>query len=282
MTTFSNEDSGDDPRKPQPGLRTALSVAGLDPSGGAGIVADVRTFDALGVYPMAVAATLTFQSTLGVKGRFDVPVGVVRGQLEELFADGIPNAIKTGALGSAAVVKAVGAFFEKEYSGPLVVDPVVVGGSGGCLLDEDGMDAIARHLLPRSSLVTPNALEAESLCGFAVSDVKDAWAAAMRLVAMGARSALITGLKIVEKGEALAADVFYDGEDIDVCVSNWIEGLKVHGTGCLLSAAITAHLAKGMALKDAVTEARSFTMAGIQRAVSPGKGVSCANPSINA
>jgi hydroxymethylpyrimidine/phosphomethylpyrimidine kinase len=227
---------------------------------------------------MAAATTITFQNTQELTGRFDLPASAVRSQLEAIFADRVPNAVKTGALGTADTVRAVGLFLTGEFLGPLVIDPLTAAGSGGSLLDEGGIEAILEYLLPGAAMVTPNVEEAEKLVGFEVFDIKDAEAAALRLVAMGARSALVTGSKVVKDGVELAADVFCDGEEIDVLTSPWVEGLRVHGTGCLLSAAVTACLARGMALSEAVGTALSHTAAGIEGAVLPGRGVPCANP----
>ncbi len=257
---------------PRKGLRTALCIAGLDPSGGAGILADLKAFEALGVFGMAVAATLTYQSTLGVAGRFDVPGKVVLRQLEELFADRVPNAVKTGALGGADTVRETGLFLEKKYEGPLVVDPVFTGSSGGALADEGAAEAVVRHLLPRAAVITPNAGEASLLGGFDVSDVKDAEAAALRLVALGARAALVTGIRTNEGAGPRAVDVFCDGEEIDIYSCPWIEGLNVHGTGCVLSAAVAACLARGMTLKDAIVVGRDATRAAASNSLATGRG----------
>lgn len=259
--------------------RVALTVAGLDPSGGAGLIADLRTFDSLGVYGMAVVSTLTVQSTKGVSGRHDVPADVVGAQFEELFADRRPNAMKTGALGSRDTIVELAYLLEKhEYPGPLVVDPVLSSGDGKPLLDEGGVEAVRSALLPHATLVTPNNDEVSLLCGFQVFDVKDMEAAALRLVAMGARAALVTGGKQVGGGVQSVADVFCDGQAIEVFTSPWIKGERVHGTGCVLSAAITAGLARGMDLRSAVREGRRIVHASMEAAIMPGHGAIVANP----
>lgn len=279
MTTFFDDEKAvEEMGLPQRGLRAALAIGGLDPSGGAGLVADARTFTALGVHPMAVAATITYQSTLGVEGRFDLPAEAVVRQLEALFDDRVPNAVKTGALGTAAAVEAVASFIRGEYSGPLVVDPVAFAGEGGELLDAEGTEALIARLLPLATMVTPNAAEASRLSGFEVRDVKDAEAAALRLISMGARSALVTGLEVSEEGQAVAADVFCDGDEMEVFTAPWVAGLRVHGTGCVLSAALAALLAEGSGLADAVRRAREFTAAAIRGAAFPGRGSGCADP----
>lgn len=278
MTTFFEEEPRPVMRVPQAGLRTALSIAGLDPSGGAGVIADVRTFDALGVYGMAAVATVTFQNTIGMAGRYDMPAEAVRRQVEEIFRDRLPNAIKTGALGSAAAVKLLARMLHEEYPGPVVVDPIVLSGSGARLLDDEGAKALVEDLIPGSALVTPNVSEVEFLSGFEVFDIKDVEAAALRLIALGARSALVTGKKVEEDGELMSADVFCDGEQIKTYTSPWIQGIEIHGSGCLLSSAITACLAKGMTLKDSVEQGRALVRSAMEVPVFPGRGASCADP----
>jgi len=277
MTTFFEQEPKTEIRIPQQGLRTALSIAGLDPSGGAGLIADVGTFAALDVHGMAVVTTLTYQNTLGLTGRYDVPGGVVLRQLEELWADRVPNAVKTGALGGADAVREVGLFLDSEYMGPVVVDPVTAAGSGGRLLEEDALQGLVAYVIPRAAVVTPNVDEAALLSGFEVCDIKDAEAAALRLVSMGARAALVTGMKIEENGVPMAADVLCDGEEIDIYSHPWVEGLRVHGTGCVLSASIAACLAKGMTLKEAVIRGREATRAAFEGAVATGLGTASAN-----
>lgn len=279
MTTFFEPEPRAAVHAPRRGFRTALTIAGLDPSGGAGIVADVRTFTALGVWPLAVAATLTYQSTRGMTGRYDVPKEVVLRQLEELFADRNPNAVKTGALGGGGAAKEAGLFLDAvDYRGVLVVDPVLSATSGGALIEEEALEALARYLLPRATIVTPNASEAAEISGFEVEDLQDAEAAALRITSMGPRAAFITGVKVVSGGSAAAADVFCDREEIEVFRSPWREGLRVHGTGCVLSAALAACLAGGMALKEAARFSHRFTGAAIAGALATGTGPPSALP----
>ncbi len=259
--------------------KTALSIAGLDPSGGAGIIADLRTFDAHGIYGMAVATTLTVQSTRGMDGRFDVGPGVVERQVEAVFEDRRPAAVKIGAVGGVGMVTAVcRALRNAEYSGPVVVDPVLASSGGDPLLDPDALEAFMEFLVPRASVLTPNCAEVSVLCGFDVFEVDDLEAAALRLTSMGAEAVLVTGWKLVEKRRSFAADVFCEGRDIEVMKSPWIEGADVHGTGCVLSAAIAAGLAAGVELRASVVEARQFVRSAIQSAVIPGSGAAVANP----
>ena len=257
----------------------ALAVAGLDPSGGAGIIADVRTFDALGVYGEAVATTLTVQSTRGMSGRHDVSTEVIREQLESLFEDRRPDAVKVGALGNTAIICELARFLrEVEYRGPLVVDPVLASSSGVALLDDDGLAALKGQLLPRASIITPNVREVSLLCGFEVFEEKDVETAALRLVSMGARAALVTGCVTVEKRRKHAADVLCDEGGIRLFTSPWIEGEGAHGTGCVLSSAIAAEMALGRGTEAAVSAARKFVRGAIEAAVEPGTGAAVANP----
>ena len=256
----------------------ALSVAGLDPCGGAGIIADMRTFDACGVYPMAVAATVTYQSTRGLEGRFDLPPEALRRQLEAVFSDVMPDAVKTGALGSAAAVDEIAAIMRNRRLGPLVVDPVVQSGGGEPLMDEGGVEVLTERLLPLAALVTPNTHEVSLLCGFEVFDVEDMKAAALRLVEMGVGAVLITGMKVGEGTGSEAADMFFNGSGFEVFTRPWIEDVNIHGTGCVLSAAITASLAKGDDMKSAVTAGLELVAVAMKNAVRPGTGAPCANP----
>jgi len=256
----------------------ALSVAGLDPCGGAGIIADMRTFDACGVYPMGVVATITYQNTIGLEGRFDLSPVVVRRQLEAVLSDVVPDAMKTGALGSAAAVDEVAAVVRNKRPGPLVVDPVLASGGGQPLMGAGGVEALKKHLLPLAAIVTPNTGEVSLLCGFEVFDIEDMEAAALRLVEMGVGAVLITGMKVGEGGGSEAADVFFDGGDSKVFTRPWIQGADVHGTGCVLSAAITASLAKGDDLKSAVAAGRELVARATVDPVRPGTGAACANP----
>lgn len=256
----------------------ALSVAGLDPCGGAGMIADLRTFDACGVYGMGVAATVTYQSTMGLEGRFDLSPEVVRRQLEAVLSDVMPDAVKTGALGSAGAVGEIAAIIRHKRLSPLVVDPVVESGGGEPLMGEGGLEALTDRLLPLAALVTPNTHEVSLLCGFEVFDIEDMKAAALRLVEMGAGAVLITGMKAGERRGAEAADLLFDGSGFEVFTRPWMEGVDVHGTGCVLSAAITASLAKGKDVKSAVTAGWELVARAMENVVRPGSGASCANP----
>jgi len=258
--------------------RVALTIAGLDPSGGAGIIADVRTFDAVGAYPMAVACSLTYQSTKGLMGRHDLPPEIVIRQLETLLQDRKPDALKTGVLGRADTITEVARLYRKHSLARLVVDPIAASGDGKQLLEDKGFEALIEHLLPLATIVVPNLEETSRICGFKVFDVNDVKAAALFIKKMGAKAVLITGARVEERGRPMAADVFFDGHSHKVVTSPWMDGERVHGTGCVLSAAITASLALGKDLESAVARGRNIVRIAMERAVSPGTGVPCADP----
>lgn len=259
-------------------VRAALSIAGLDPSGGAGLIADVRTFDHLGVHPMGVASSITFQSTRGVTGRYDLPPGEVRAQLDTLYEDRRPDAVKTGMLGSAAVMQEVAGFVKEREARMLVVDPVIESGDGAPLLGKGGLSKMVELLLPLAALVTPNVKEASAICGFDVFEVSDIEAAALWIVKAGAGAVLVTGARREDEGGAIATDVYFDGRKFRVMDSPWIEGERIHGTGCVLSAAVTAFLASGVQLPTAVERAREVVRSAILGAVRVGSGTACADP----
>lgn len=243
------------------------------------MIADVRTFDSLGVFGMGVAASITYQSTCGVAGRYDLDPEVVRKQLEELFGDRQPDALKTGMLGRADTVRAVAGFLEAGYSGPVVVDPVLESTDGKPLLERGGLRALQQNLIPVSSLVTPNVKEIEVLCGFEVFEPVDVEAAALFLVnELGARAVLVTGCRTGAGADLQAADVFFDGHGFEVFASPWLEGALVHGTGCVISAAITASLAAGADLKESVLRGREVVRRAMMKALATGSGLVCANP----
>ena len=245
--------SYDPPSEPHASApRIALTISGSDPSGGAGLQADLKTFHQHGVYGQAVVATLTVQDTAAVRESFPVEASLVGAQIDALLADRPPAAAKTGALGSAAVVRAVAASLA-GLSAPIVVDPVLVATSGAPLLEAEAVDVLLERLLPRSTLVTPNAEEAARLTGLPAATVDEAAEACRALVALGPEAALVTG---VVEGSRIADVLVADGE-VRVFRSERLE-VESHGTGCTLSAAITALLARGEDLASAVEAARIY------------------------
>jgi len=249
-------------------MPVALTIAGSDPSGGAGIQADLKVFHQFGVYGEAVISLITVQNTRGVD-RMEVLSRVLVGrQLQAVLQDIPPDAAKTGALGSAGVVRAV-ARLAGRFTFPLVVDPVLASTSGRSFMqDPSALYAMRDELLPRATLVTPNIPEAEALAGMKIGGPDDLRRAAERLRDRGARAVLIKG----GHREGPATDVLLAGDTWHEFTAPRIASSHTHGTGCAYSAAITAGLAQGMPLVDAIARAKLFVGEAIRTAPGLGKG----------
>lgn len=235
----------------------ALTIAGSDPSGGAGIQADLKTFSALGVYGASVISALTAQSTQGVTGVLSVPNDFLALQIDTLAADLRVTATKTGMLGEEATVLAVAAAIERHALAPLVVDPVMVATSGDVLLAPSAIAAVRARLIPLATLITPNLHEAARLLDQPVAaSVDDMERQARDLLALGARAVLVKGGHSTG-AEAVDVLAVRDG-GVRHYSAPRIETRNTHGTGCTLSAAITAGLAQGLALEDAVAAAKAY------------------------
>ncbi len=257
----------------------ALTIAGSDSSGGAGIQADLKTFHALGVFGTSAITALTAQSTRGVAGIHPVDAEFVRLQIDTTVEDIPPDAVKTGMLADAAIVEVVADAAARHRFPILIVDPVMVATTGARLLEPDAIDIVRERLLPIATLVTPNAPEAAVLLGREVVSASDQEAAARALVDdLGARAALVKGGDL--EGDVLT-DVLYDGERLEVFRDARIRTTSTHGSGCALASAIAAHLAlgearsaesSGDALFAAVVAARSWVRHGIESAPLLGHG----------
>jgi hydroxymethylpyrimidine/phosphomethylpyrimidine kinase len=247
---------------------TALTIAGSDPSGGAGIQADLKTFHQFGVYGMSVVTLLTVQNTQRVTSVDPLDPSYIVKQIEAVIEDIPPNAIKTGALGTAGIIKAVSSW-AKHATAPLVVDPVMISKHGAALIAEDAREALRRLLLPHAFLVTPNLHEAAALAGMEVTDERSMEEAARRIAALGPQAVLV-------KGGHLAGDavdlLFYEGR-VERFTARRISSRHTHGTGCTYSAAITAGLAKGQQLTEAIGAAKRYITNAIASA--PGLGRGC-------
>jgi hydroxymethylpyrimidine/phosphomethylpyrimidine kinase len=244
----------------------ALTIAGSDPSGGAGLQADLKTFHRFGVYGEAVATLITVQNTRGVTRVDHLPADLVTAQISAVIQDIPPHAAKTGALGSREVVRAVAEAAE-QFSFPLVVDPVMISKYGVRLMDEDACRVLMERLIPRAFLLMPNLDEAARLAGFPVDGRNSMLCAGEKLVSLGAANVLIKGGHL--RGDAL--DILYtcDGGVREFCAPR-IDTPHTHGSGCTYSAAITAGLALGAPLADAVARAKEFVTAAIR--TNPGLG----------
>jgi len=242
-----------------------LTIGGSDPSGGAGIQADLKTFHQFGVYGEAVITLLTVQNTVRVERVDCVPAELVLAQLRAILDDIPPQAAKTGALGNREIVEALAAA-AAEFPFPLVVDPVMISKHGQPLISPDAVAAVRELLLPRAFLICPNLPEAEELAGMPVRTVEDMGAAAKRLCEMGARAALVKGGHL----QGSAVDVLFDGKERREFTAPHIETPHTHGTGCTYSAAIAAELSRGIALDVAVAHAKSYITQAIRS--NPGLG----------
>ncbi len=243
-------------------LPVALTIAGSDPSGGAGLQADLKTFHRFGVYGESVVTLITAQNSVGVTRVEVLPPDLVLEQLEAVLSDMPPRAAKTGALGNAGIVEAI-AEAAMRFPFPLVVDPVMISKHGARLMEAASLD----RLIERAFLLTPNLPEAAELVGFAVTDRDSMCRAAERLIQMGARNVLIKGGHLA--GEAMDL-LCLEGGQVREFSAPRIGTRHTHGTGCTYSAAITAELAKGTELTEAVARAKSFVTEAIR--TNPGLG----------
>ncbi|MBL7032327.1 MAG: bifunctional hydroxymethylpyrimidine kinase/phosphomethylpyrimidine kinase [Nitrospira sp.] len=252
--------------------KTALTIAGSDPTGGAGFQADLRAFNKMGVYGLSVPTVLTAQNTEGVYSIHEVPANFISEQLDVLLRDIKPDAFKTGMLYNAEAVQAV-ALKIKEYSlVNLVIDPVTVSSTGVQLLEDKGLDAMKSELFPFSRVITPNIYEASVLTGIDISNEKEMKESAVRLKEQGCEAVIITGGHLGKK----AVDMLFDGEEFLSLENERLEG-EFHGTGCLFSSVITACLALGYNLKEAFIMAKETVWNAMKTAVPAGKGMKLLN-----
>jgi hydroxymethylpyrimidine kinase/phosphomethylpyrimidine kinase len=247
----------------------ALTVAGFDPSGGAGIVADVKTFTAFGCFATAAVTSLTFQNTTGVFGASHQSAESVRAQVLAVAEDFKVAGAKTGMLPTREIIEEVARLFREAGLPSPVVDPVVRSTSGYDLIDDRALDALKRELFPLARVVTPNLPEAERITGLSIRGEAGMLEAARALRDMGARAVLVKGGHL---NDASALDILDDGGEIKRFVAERIETTSTHGTGCTLAAAITACLARGMRLEESVASAKRFVTEAIRRAPRLGHG----------
>ena len=250
-------------------MRSALTIAGSDSGAGAGIQADLKTFAAHGVFGTSAITAITAQNTRGVMAFEAVTADLVTAQIEAVMADIPADAAKTGMLANAAIVEAVAAAVADLEIPLLVVDPVMVAKSGDRLVDDDALGALRAELLPRAFLVTPNIPEAEALTGLELRTRADREEAARRIAAFGASAVLIKGGHL--PGDEIV-DLLYRGQTFTEYRQPRVHGRHTHGTGCTFAAALTAHLATGRRLEDAVPLAQRYVAGAIRSAPGLGAG----------
>jgi len=247
-----------------------LIVAGSDSGGGAGIQADIKTVTMLDGYAATAITALTAQNTEGVYGVLPIPPEFIRRQIEVVLDDIGADAIKTGMLHDAAVIETVAAVLQQRASAvPLVVDPVMVAKGGARLIDPDAVEALKRLLIARSTVLTPNLPEAETLCGKTIGDIAAMRSAGEKLLGLGCRAVLVKGGHLA--GD-LVSDVLVTAAGIRVWESPRIDTRHTHGTGCTLASAIAAGLAQGLDIEHAVDRARAYVQRAIASAPGLGRG----------
>jgi hydroxymethylpyrimidine/phosphomethylpyrimidine kinase len=255
-------------------MKQALTIAGSDSGGGAGIQADLKTMHAHGVFGMSVVTAITAQNTVEVAQAWDLPVDMIAAQLDAVFDDFEIAAVKTGMLSASDIIQLVASAVERREAKALVVDPVMISKSGYRLLKDEAVETIKKELLPLALVVTPNIHEAELLAGLTIDSAEAMNEAARRIAGYGCRNVLIKG------GHASfrpGTDILFDGETVHTFSSTFIDKKSVHGTGCTFSAAITARLALGESVPEAVGHAKTYITEAIRRSAAIGRGHSPAN-----
>ena len=248
-----------------------LTIAGLDPSGGAGIVADIKTISTLGGFPAAAITSITYQNTTGVFGAEHQTAATLRAQIEPVIRDLDVAAAKTGMLPTAEIVAAVARLFREEPLRPPVVDPVMVSTSGHDLIGDEAFQILKTQLLPVAGVVTPNIPEAERLAGFSIETETDMRRAAEAIRNLGARAVLVKGGHRAIEQQAIDLLLDESGRFVEFR-EKYLEVGEIHGSGCTLSAAIAAYLGQGLVLEDAVRAAKKYVTEAIRTAPRIGHG----------
>jgi hydroxymethylpyrimidine/phosphomethylpyrimidine kinase len=254
-------------------LPVALTIAGSDSSGGAGIQADVKTFAALDVHGTSALTAVTAQNTLGVSDYVELPLDIIRAQIDQVVSDLSPASVKTGMLSSPEIIEVVATAVEELELPNLVVDPVMVAKGGARLLREEAVATLVERLIPLSTVITPNLPEAEVLLGRPIRSLAERELAARDLFALGCAAVVVKG----GHGEG-AVDAFFDGERFLWLEADRVPTQNTHGSGCAFSAAIAAGLARGLDTMAAVEEAKAFITGAILNALEIGHGHGPVNP----
>ena len=250
-------------------LKQVLTIAGSDSGGGAGIQADLKAMSANGTYAMSVITSITAQNTTGVTAIHDLPESIVEAQIDAIFVDFDVAAVKTGMLSSAALASLVSRKLQQYHVPWIVVDPVMVSKSGQDLLQADAIDAVKQALIPLASVITPNIHEAERLTGLTIRSLAEARQAAKALHQLGCQHVLLKGGHLLEQP---ATDLLYDGRFFRMYKGEWIDTPHTHGTGCTFASALSAHLALGKPLPDAVDAAKQYVTEAIRHSLAIGQG----------
>lgn len=246
----------------------AMTIAGSDSGGGAGIQADLKTFSALGVYGASTLTAITAQNTVAVTAVHELPTEIIAAQIEAVVTDIGVDAVKTGMLSSSAIVETVAQELQRHGIRNLVVDPVMVAKSGDPLLQQEAVDSLKTLLVPLAALVTPNVPEAETLTGLKIEGGEDMREAARQIVAMGARAVVVKGGHL----SGPATDLLYDGIEFSEFTSERFDTANTHGTGCTFASAAAAGLAQGKSVLDAVAQAKAYVTEAIRNSYPLGHG----------
>ena len=250
--------------------KTALTIAGSDSGGGAGIQADLRTFSFHGVHGTSAITCITAQNTVGVSRVAAMALDLVRSQLTAIVDDIEVNAVKTGMLLNREIIETVAKFIQERHLTQLVVDPVMVSRAGVQLIDDNAVTSLQQLLLPQASIVTPNLYEAQILSEREIKTIEDMKQAAVTIRERSGNVVLIKGGGLADKTQS--TDVWFDGNNWEILTAERIKTKNTHGTGCTLSAAITANLALGKDLLTAVKEAKQYVNQALRHSLNLGKG----------
>src|SRR2546425_2703046 len=252
----------------------ALTIAGSDSGGGAGIQADLKTFSAFRVYGMSVLTAITAQNSVGVQGVFNLPPEFVARQIDSVLADFGADAVKLGMLSTTPIIQAVAERLHAHRQRSIVLDPVMIAKSGDPLLEPDARAALVKQMLPLADVVTPNLHEAAALADMPVSSEAEMEQAARRILALGPKHVLVKGGHLKES----ATDILWNGREFTRFPAPRIDSPNTHGTGCTFSSAIAAGLARGQTLERAIREAKAYVTAAIREGFQPGRGVGAPPP----
>ena len=249
-------------------MKTALTIAGSDCSGGAGIQADIKTMSALGVFAMSVIVSVVAENTARVISIEDVSPSVISDQIDAVFEDIRPDAVKIGMLSTPECMHAVASKLAEYRPSHVVIDPVMYAKNGSPLMQETSIDTLISTIIPLATVLTPNIPEAEKISGISISDLDGMKEAARIISAMGAGAVLVKGGHRVGNAD----DLLFDGKDFTVFPGNRIDTKNTHGTGCTLSSAIASYLALGESLVSAVGKAKEYVTGAIEHALELGRG----------